>query len=164
MGAIARVLAQAGALATLGIAAACAQGEEQPSLDFTVMYRDRVAAEPEPRVRSQGLAIVDPASGTVRVRGVISLPDHCDSVRASLAKEDGAELRLVVRAQDFGAEAGNCDASRHTLVAEYGAEIGRLAPGDYRLRVLHDYERAQAEAGAGGSIQRTVLDTVVQLR
>jgi hypothetical protein len=98
----------------------------------------------------------------VRVTGAVVLPDPCDKVEARLEPGPSA-LRLRVRVIGNQSHGERCGVGSRAEVDYYEAEIRGLAPGTYRLQVIHDFEGRSAAAAAQGPSREVVLDDSLEI-
>jgi hypothetical protein len=130
---------------------ACASFEatgpsSDPALDFSVRA-DRTGTFSElPVVDAEG------QQGSIAVNGRLATPDPCRTIAGSIDPA-GTELTLRVAVRRSGSEA--CIGVIGQFA--YDAVISGLAPGGYRLRVIHEYPQT-------GWPATTVLDQQLQVR
>lgn len=123
----------------------CTRKEVGPFVEFAIVHTDPVGGfmgtpgglPPEPTV-------AEGRTGSIRVRGIIALPDRCDDVGADLDAV-GSELTLRVGVRGSSAHLGACGPADRVVMAQYEATVGRLRPGSYRLHIAYDYRRLRAK-------------------
>ncbi|MDQ3555338.1 MAG: hypothetical protein M3409_00975 [Gemmatimonadota bacterium] len=115
---------------------------EPSALDFTSRPATSGAYAERPELTVTG------SEGRIVVEAGLSTPDPCREISGAL-RRSGSELTLEVTIQRSGEI---CIAAIGAF--EYTATIRDLAPGEYRLRVVHEF---RGTGWAGG----TVLDQQV---
>ena len=145
-------------LATALLLAGCIREEDGPSVEFAIVHTDSVrdfmgtpgGLPPEPTV-------VEGATGSIQVRGIIALPDRCDDVGADLDAV-GSDLTLRVAVRGSNAHRGTCGPADRVVMAQYEATLGHLSPGLYRLQITYDYRRIRAGEQRSAEGPRSAAD------
>lgn len=145
----------------LGLAA-CGEKEGEPQLRFHIQHWDLISGSILPHPPERRLVEVSPIPAGIRVTGAVVLPDPCDKVEAGLEPGSRA-LRLRVRVIGNPSHGEKCGVGSRAKVGYYQADIRGLAPGAYRLLVIHDSEGRSAAAAAQGPSREIVLDDSVQV-
>ena len=157
---LSRICGRGALLLTLG---GCDRGAPRVGLRIT-HYEHVSSAATGPHLERESVAF---SAGTryIQVEGTITLPDHCDILRAGLEMDPPeVELRLHARKNDEPDE--RCDDSDRSVIVQYVARLDSLPPAQYDLRVVYDthasHSRRRGESDP--AIERILLRQPVTVR
>ena len=153
----------AGRVALLLALGAC--GSDAPKVELRVVHYEQVSsAATGPHLARETIAVQGGRS-VIQVDGTITLPDHCDVLRASLELDlPEVELRLDARKTDEPAE--RCDGSDRQMIIQYVARIDSLPAAQYDFRVVYDSHSAHSRRRGepNPTIERVLLRRSVTVR